>query len=120
MIRIEYFKTAFIVVFLLLTVGSFSQDAPSAPGNSQDCIINRKMIEKFRATSNKVEVISWQNVLINNSFEEVKSYLNAYISIDLNEVDPDELKQAINNKIDENAENLKSGLDKTYPIASND
>lgn len=117
---LQLVKTTLMVVFSLLTIGSFSQDVQKTTGNTQDCVKYIKMGEKFKASYAQVEVISCHDVNMNFDFEEAKNYMNAYMSIDLNEVEPDKPKQAINTKIDENPENLKKGLDISYPLTSND
>lgn len=113
-------KPATLLIFSMLTGIGFSQetDTTNIPGKPQDCVINTKMIEKFYATYERVEVISWQEVLMENSFEDAKNYLNAYINLNLNEVEPENLKQAINIQVESVKENMQSGLEKKYPIAS--
>lgn len=113
-----------VLIISLLSISNLYSQEPVAKSDkhheSQDCVINIKMVEKFHNSYNNVEVISWQEVLINNSFENAKVYLNAYLNINLEEVAPEELKQAINDKLIETNNALKQGLDKNYPLASNE
>jgi hypothetical protein len=86
-------------------------------GRSEDVVINVKMVERFYSAYNKIEVLPWKDIFLQDNFENVKAYFVAYNNLESEKFDSGELQQELASKKDKIQEERNSELEGSKSLA---
>lgn len=125
---IQTIKLSLILIVVFVTQYASAQQSKSNstgvtenieydPIENTEIVINVKMIEKFHANSNTIEILDWKSAINQLSFDDAKAYLNAYSKVELKS-DGKKLSTTIEQEIVNYKSQLNEDLYRSEQLAS--